>query len=513
MSDQPQKRTESRAREVTFFEDRARVLRVATVDVSAGANTVVVEGVSALIDDAGLLVNLSDEKKGSVQSAQVRRLYEDPQDTAEEEQIEEKARRELDQAAALLNHLHNEHRELMDLEDSLTTQMERVPATEGIETRSWAEAFEELDEPLAKVRTEIDMARRKRRDAERVHTKALQNLQEAQRKSPRLMAVVDVQVESEEDTTLELILEYFVPCALWRPSHRVRLTRGDNPRVEVTTMATVWQQTGESWSDIEARFSTARLSKPSSAPLLEDDVLISRQKSAEERKSIQATVRDQIISEMTEGARRTLDEMPGIDDGGRPLTFESSRPITLLSDGEPLQVDCAVTTLDVKLEALVYPELLDAPHLVARAVWEGDVPLLAGPMTLIRDGEFAGRTRQDFVAIGAPLRLGFGPENAVRLQRRVDESRGTARITGRQWIERKVHLFASNLSGQEQRFELIERVPVSELEEVTVTVDAGGRRPDADGFVRFSMVLAPRQTLEESLTYRLEFGAKVEMAL
>ncbi len=518
MSEQ-EKSAESRATDVTFFEDRARVHRTSTVVVEAGVTAVDVTGVSALIDQTGLVVTLGPDasQQASIRAAQVQHRLESSDDGDQAREAlaieEEEARKEVKNAQAIRDRLYEEKESILELETSLLNQLRRVPQGDEISPKSWRDALEALGEPLAEVRSKLGEARRQVHRAEQVWARVKERLRAAQQKSPEMVASVEVQIEAAEAGEVELVLEYFVPCALWRPSHRARYLPGDEPRLEMTTLATVWQQTGERWENIRAYFSTARLTKPSSAPLLEDDLLISRQKSSEERKSIQVEVRDQMIAEMADGSRRSVDEMPGIDDGGRPLTFEAQREVTIESDGSPLQVKCAATTLDVKVESLVYPELMDAPHLVVKGVWSAATPLLAGPVTLIRGGEFAGRTRQDFVAVGEPLVLGFGPQNAVRLQRRVDESRGQAKITGRQWIEKKIHLYASNLSGKEQRFEIVERVPVSEISEINVTVDGGKYRTDKDGFIRFAIVLGPRETCEESLGYRVEFGSKVELAL
>lgn len=509
----------SRAREVTFFEDRARVCRRAVVEVEAGVTTVELRGVSALVDAGGLVVRLGDQSSEgmTIKAAQVRRWLEerDEGDEGREEarKAEEEAKKAFEVASSVRDQWVREEEGLLELEASLLGQLQRVPTGAKVDAESWREAFDELEGPLDQVRQELREARRRYGQAERAWQQAQARLKAVQRVAPELVAAIEVQVDAERGGEVEIEAEYVVPCALWRPSHRARFTSGETPSVEITTLANVWQQTGERWEGIQARFSTARLARPASTPLLEDDQLVARQKSAEERKSIQVEAREQVIAEMSEGRRQLVEEMPGIDDGGRPLTFESNGAVTIVSDGEPLQIECGRTILEVTTESLVYPELMEAPHLVARGVWSGNTPLLAGPVTLIREGEFAGRTRQDFVSVGEPLKIGFGPQNAVRLQRRVDTRRGQSKLTGKQWIEKQITLYASNLSGQEQCFEVVERAPVSELDEVSVSVDAGTHRADADGFVRFSMTLGPRETRQERLGYRVEFGSKVELAL
>ena len=71
----------------------------------------------------------------------------------------------------------------------------------------------------------------------------------------------------------------------------------------------------------------------------------------------------------------------------------------------------------------------------------------------------------------------------------------------------------SNLGARHRTVEVTERVPVSELEEVTVEVDrratAPRAEPDRDGFVRWPVDLAPHGHAELRLTYRVTRTRKV----
>ena len=502
---------ESKAVTVTFFEDRARVRRVAHPQCKTGLNSLAISGVSAVVDDASLVVTSS---QGEVNSTQVYRFLEaDGEGDQLRETLNEevaKARRARDRATDEVKRVTVTLESALEFEKDLLRRFGRFSSSEGVQEEAWQQSFASLDESVQQRLEELHSARKALRKAKERYERAQRRLQQAASREPRLRARIDVQLEVDEETTPEVSLEYIVPCAVWRPSHRARLIRGDKPSLKMTTLATVWQRTGERWEDVEASFSTARLSSPSTAPLLDDDVLRSQPKSEEFKKQIDAEFREQVIDELS-GDRRSVDEMPGIDDGGSPLLYRALRPLTIDSDGEVVQIECHDATVEVDVEQIAYAELMDAPHLVAKGLWKGEYPLLAGPVELIRGDEFAGRTRQDFVAPGESLTLGFGPHDAIRLQRRVDEKKTRKKISGRQRIDREVHLFLSNLSSAERTFELVERVPVSELDEVTITVD--GHRPDRDGFIHISVTLAPGETRELNFGYCIEMHAKVELSV
>jgi uncharacterized protein (TIGR02231 family) len=517
----------STAERVTFFEDRARVERRAKLSITeAGMWTVKVEGISVLVDDPGLVVRVvakNDQGQASLRAAQVRRLVRErsplsPSEVQTLEATTEASRQLYRQASSRVTHLELDRRQLAELDDAFLEQVSAVPdIAEGAMER-WRETFETLVVKRAALEEELHQARQSVAQTRREYDRQSILLNAALVVEPRMVAQVETQLDVTVAGELELVLEYFVPCAVWRPSHVARLERGQGteqgPRIELTTCATVWQATGEVWTNVKCVFSTARLSKPSSAPLLSDDLLYVRAKRAEERKVIQVEARDQaIVRADADAGTRAVDEMPGIDDGGRPLVFETALPVTIPSDGEPFRVEVGSTSLAAKVEAVAYPERASVPHLRAAVTWSGAYPLLAGPIALMREREYVGQSRTDFVGVGDAFHLGFGPEGGVSLKRRVDESQAQSRLTGKQTLSREVHLYMSNLGGEARSFELVERVPVSEIDEVVITFDGPGPGPDRDGFVRIPIKLGPNEVLEKVFAYRVEYPSRVELHL
>ena len=200
--------------------------------------------------------------------------------------------------------------------------------------------------------------------------------------------------------------------------------------------------------------------------------------------------------------------------GGEPLTFTARERVTIPSTGEPLRVQIDAVTLPCKVELVAYPELSAAPHLRATATWSASWPLLAGPVTLVRGGELAGRSRTRFVASGDAFELGFGVDPGVRIQRELSSKDTSKKLSRKDRLERTVRLFISNIGDSPRELTLIERVPVSEIEAVEVTLDedAGGKM-DKDGFLRIPLKLSARQTERRVVRYTVESAGHVNLRL
>ena len=86
-------------------------------------------------------------------------------------------------------------------------------------------------------------------------------------------------------------------------------------------------------------------------------------------------------------------------------------------------------------------------------------------------------------------------------------------MLGTQKIKRKVKVFLSNLAAEPKRVLVTERVPVSEIEDVEITLTAaGGFKPDGkDGFLRREVELAAHATEELAIAYEIRAGSKVAL--
>ncbi len=521
-----------RAERVTLFEDRAEVVRIARIDLDGGSLpgavfSVAVEGISPLIDDRSLQVRaLGDEPGPRVLSASVTRTMSLP-DAAGAEAVEALEQGRLGAHRALLG--------LTRARDRTTARQKHLDAIGGawIESLSripdlsqdaegWSGAWAAMREASEQAARELVELNHQSQRATEALSLAERRLHQARQIEPRCGATVVVQLDGAElrkggadgepSTAFELELTYRVPCALWRPEHLARLVPVEGGHeVEIITWATAWQITGEDWNNVSISFSTARPASAAAAPLVEDDVVWSRRKTDQERKNVVVETRDQTIQTSGEATGQRDSEMPGVDDGGEPVTYSPSAAISLPSTGEPLRVEVCRVRLPASVKRTLTPELALVAHHKASLTLKGDKPLLAGPMRLARGSSLVGLSRVDFVAAGAPFELGFGPDDAIRARRKIREERDRTAIVNTQKITREVTISLSNLSGQPRALTILERIPVSEIEAVEIHLDEahGWTLDPQDGFLTADLLLAPKDTRQLSLTYTIKAGSQV----
>jgi uncharacterized protein (TIGR02231 family) len=164
---------------------------------------------------------------------------------------------------------------------------------------------------------------------------------------------------------------------------------------------------------------------------------------------------------------------------------------------------------DATVEMICMPQLAVAVRLRTEQSNAGKVPLLAGPIDLVRNGGFIGRTKVSFIAPGEKFELGWGPDSGVRVSHEVEHvEEEPGMLSG--WLVRKVREYVriSGLDPAKRKFTLTLRIPVSEIEKVQIAQDledtTDKKKADADGFVRWSIDLGPSARQEIELAYAVK---------
>lgn len=528
---------------VTCLEDRAQVERSGQVQLAGGTQRLRIGPVTPLAVDSSLRADVTRECTASdvppdgeparILDARVVRTYTPaPPDGPGED------------ASALRLRIHSLEEEIraadlrrQRLESRLAitaqakTELHRDIA-EGAgagdaDPERWADRLDRVDVELEARAEDLRRLHHRRRDLTEQLAEARQVLACTEDEPEELSAVIEVVVAAQRPGPVVLRVVHLTPCALWRPAYRATLAP-DGASLQLETDAVVWQRTGEDWAGVRLSLSTARPTLAASPPALVDDVLTLRDRTAEERRTVEVDLREEEIRNVGEestGAPAPAEstELPGVDDGGEVWVMAAPAPVSLACDGRPNRVHLSSFTAPCRSELTCSPELSPLVTRVAEVTnpaASGHV-LLAGPVDLVRGSGFVGRGLLRFAGIGEQVRLSFGSEDTFRVVRHMTESRETTGLTGinsRTVIARTVRLFVSRLDarthGTATTVVVRERVPVSEVSAVEVRLNKNACHPapdeiDSQGIVRYQLTLGPGQRQEIELNYEISASDKV----
>lgn len=503
---------------VTVLEDRALVERRGEVTLPAGPQRLRVEGLSPLAVDRSLQISLVG---GNIIGARVSRIWkEQPKEGLREHRTELGRRVEsLEQAQRLAESDIQRLQARLTVANTAHSDVLRS-ISEGVGAGKASVDTWRLH--LAAVRAEVASTEEALRQARKREEQTRQRLEEArsaltQGEQPESKLLTSAEVELNHPTggAVTVGVAYLVPCAVWRPAYRATLRRMENGEaVTLECEAVVWQRTEEDWKDVEMAFSTARPTLGATPPRLVEDRLYLREKTQQEKHTVEVTIREETIQTTGEGGAMQAEGMPGLDDGGEPLTLKALHRVTLPSDGSPHRVPLFQFTAPATSELVGTPEHSPLVHRVARFENKSSSVLLAGPVDLVRTSGYVGRAQLTFAGVGERVKMGFGSEDALRIFRQVETKLDTNRLTGRKVRTHFVKLFLSNTGSHPEQIALEERMPVSEVEAVEVELLRDKAKPapakvSQDGILRFELPAPARSQQELAFAYTVASSSKV----
>jgi len=509
---------------VVVMEDRAQVTRRAILELERGRHLLSLNPITPLASDRSLRCRISPAWEDADQSAaprvldlQVTRSYvvrprrpeQERELTEAMEELAEEYRAALDRDLALFHERHLVGQASVALASYIQDRLVVGPFDE-----QWPAEIEQLSTRRAELEGQIlqdqwhqdDRSQRYQRLAEQ-RAGVLQPVSE-------YGAELTTEIRVEQAGQYRLVWEYLVPCAVWRPSYTARLTEDDDEAtVKWQSAGMVWQRTGEDWEGVLLSFSTDRPTLGAELPLLDDDVLAAREKTRREKDIIEVTSREREIARTSTVDERQSDTPPGLDDGGEVRTFTAPDPVDVPSDGRPHRVPFETWEADAEAGLICLPERARYVFLRSAQHNESAMPLLAGPVSLVRGGAFIGRSQIAYVAPGEKFSLSWGSEDGLVVLRHVDRKREKTTLLKHSKQTFDVEVYLANHTDAPQTVRLTERVPISEIEQVKVTLSdkntTAGFERDDQGLFTWDLEMEPGDEQQVLLSFQVAMPPNV----
>ena len=187
--------------------------------------------------------------------------------------------------------------------------------------------------------------------------------------------------------------------------------------------------------------------------------------------------------------------------------------VTIKATNEAKRLHIAADNVDPKLLVRTVPRLESTAYLYARLTAPKDsTPILAGQVSLFRDGVFAGLGKFPQLAPGEEYELGFGADDRVKVKRVVLEQKSgeTGTFTTSFLDERRYAIVVKNLHTRPVQLQIIDRAPVATQRDIKVdfSVDKGPQPSETDvngrrGAYMWQMEAGPDEEKQVVFSYRV----------
>jgi uncharacterized protein (TIGR02231 family) len=388
----------------------------------------------------------------------------------------------------------------------------------------WRLAFAAVAEEVAAADTAIRDAERKQRDIDR----EVARLESDRAAKPPAKLEVRIDLASTAPTKATLRVTYAVRNARWAPIYDARLDTGSRerkPALELVRRAEITQKTGEDWTNVALAVSTVRTARGGSAPEL-NSLIVGYPQPPRQFGAVSDGVAD-----MPARARKMQIPMPAAaspeqldkvaeeqqavaDVGGFQVTFKIPGRVSLGANegAKSLRVSAAAIAPDLAVRSV---PVRDTTAFLEASFKQGeDAPLLPGRISIYRDGVFVGRGQMAAASKDETIRLGFGADDKVKVERSVvkrNEGSAGLILTTSKTDERSFKTVVRNGHDFPIRIAIEDQLPVSENEDIQVEMLPSTTPPtatnlrDKRGVLEWAFEAKPGEARDIAFAWRVRW--------
>jgi uncharacterized protein (TIGR02231 family) len=461
---------------VTVYPDGASVTRLITVDLAAGDTTLVAKDFPLGLDASSLRVEGEAAAKIVIGAIDARPPRAAPPVNLPEidKRIEalKDERVNLDGAIAAANARRKFAERFAEASPAgLGEKGEARPIGE------WRLAFAAVSEEIAVADTAIREAERKQRDIDREMARL--EADRAAKPPSKLEVRIDLAAPAAARTTLKVT--YAVRHARWMPLYDARLdtgTKDRKPALELIRRANITQTTGEDWSNVALAVSTVRMARGGNAPDL-NSLIVQYPPSqpprpmglAQEsyRRAVNAPAASAPADEVME--KKADEQQASVEVSAFQVAFKIPGRVSVGANEGAKALRISTATIAPDLVVRAAPVLDPTAFLEASFAQSEDAPLLPGRVAIYRDSMFVGSGRMATASKDETVRLGFGADDKVKIERTVvkrNEGSAGLIVTTSKTDERAFKTSVRNGHDFPIKVAITDQLPVSENEDIQV---------------------------------------------
>jgi uncharacterized protein (TIGR02231 family) len=509
---------------VTVYPDGASVTRTVAADIPAGENTLVLKDFPLTLDPSSLRVEGEAGTKLTIGAIDTR-----PPRAAPPVNLPELDKR--------IEALKDERANLQGLIAAATARRkfaerfaETSPAGIGEKGEArpiadWRAAFAAVAEEVASADSAIRDAERKQRDIDR----EIARLESDRAIKPPSRLEVRIDLASTAAAKATLRVTYAVRAARWAPLYDARLDTGAKdrkPALELVRRAEITQTTGEDWSNVALSVSTVRSARGGKAPELNSLIVqyppLARPAPASApmgavMDNLKQDSRSRAMAKTLEPAaeREKADEQQAVAEvGGFQVVFRIPGRVSVGASEGPKNLRVATATIAPDLAVRSVPLIDPTAFLEASFTHSEDAPLLPGRTSIYRDGVFVGRGHMTAAGKDEPVRLGFGADDKVKIERTVvkrNEGSAGLIVTTSKTDERAFKTVIRNGHDFPIRIAIEDQLPVSENEDIQVEMLSSTTPPtatnlrDRRGVLEWAFEAKPNEVRDIAFAWRIRW--------
>lgn len=506
----------SKLQKVMVFTDRAMIMKEASFAVKRGENLIRISGITPNLVEQSVQVSLMGQTELSISEVTVEETFLKKTDQPEILKLRSDLENMTNQIKELANQvsvINSENDFLRKVNPFAQNMKVTIAEMEGHAKFLERSLTTNLDRIFA-----IEKKIKKLTEEKNALENELANLKSDKNKSKTIVIHL---LSATEKGNIKLGYSYISTEAGWSSQYEAK---GDfnASKIDFNYFASIWQSTGEDWTDANVEISTAKPFVYGNIPEMTAWYLdvytprIFRSKSLvamDQQNAPQAMMAQAPAPEAESMFKETE-----IQEENTSFTFVLPRKVDIVSDGQPHRVSIAKSNKEVKYTWFTIPKLVQHAFLKATMKNPFSFPLLSGPISVFFDQKLVGTaTVNSPVVADGELEISLGIDEGIKIERKLQKryTDYAGLLTKETTVNFEYEIEITNGKSKEISLDLNDQFPVSRNEKIRVeqlVPKNGDATVDEEGKISWKISLAPGQKKTVPLKFRVIYPKELSVS-
>ena len=494
--------------QVTVYTQGATLHRSASMKLSAGVTSIVIKGLPLSIDES--TINIFTSSGTILLSEKLNRQYVDYNQIRSRYEAE---KRDLQDSIDYVNVMIEV---LKGQEALLNSNRSLQNEDKGFTTDDLSKLNQYYGQEMLNVKKEIYKLNLKNRDLSKRISQLTDQMNQEGINESRGSAYLIMELEVQKPGVVHIEFDYFVNEAGWTPKYDLRM-EGLAKDLKIVYKASVYQNTGENWDDIQLILSTAQPTLDYTLPELQPYYLnFNNYYSQNENRDQDAIMEEVVVMGRAAGAMVSK-EKESVEQYAPPTSITKSQtsfdykitqPYSIPSSGVEQTVMLKSESVPVKYQYVTMPKLTETAYLTAEIKeWES-LNLLYGEANIFIENKYSGKTyigenqyTEDYV-------LSLGKDDNVIVKRELSKGYSKSQFIGNNRVETKSWgLSIKNNKTEPIEVILLDQYPISQNSDIKVDLkrDADANINKETGQLKWTLNIASLDKWSDYIEYEVKY--------
>jgi len=499
---------ESSILEVSLFRDGALVTRQGTLNVPSGKSTLVFKNLPSQVDPTALQANFVNTANGLIRNAKIFQ----PQNRDENSIIEEiqtrldAAKKEKEQKLRTLSNAKADVVFASSMRTSFAKEFGKINEGQTLTLAQAKELAEFVGQTQKNANKQIDKVEIEIKAVDKTIKEIEKELREATEKTMLLSSVAEVEIEMDAASEVAISLSYMVNSARWEPQYELR-AYPDQGKLDFGYFASVWQFTGEDWSNITLSLHTNQANRRGNVPELyplnvgkqEDFYRKGSFSSVAERAAPPPPQADVFMAEEAVGSRLSAQKVAITVS---TVSFQATIPgqITVPSSRERSSYKVLEAGLEAEFWSETVPRAQLVAYLRARISNTLELPILPGQALAFVDGKLSSKVSLNKILPEEETELSLGVDGNIVVKRKegAQKDSNSGFIDKTTTLNREYKNEVTNLHTVAHKLIVVDQFPIAQNSKIEIRRKAPPTseieiEDENSGIFHWEATLAPKE--------------------